>query len=160
MSFPLRAREMMKMRGETIFLIPVENSIKRYKNLSLSEQITTGILKRCSKEYYTLENIIDGQDGKFSFDSFMNVINFGYIPFKSKKDAQNYIEIKHFKPATCASANTIPKPSYFEGKIKTSIWDKKTSTSFLAPSNVILSSIFSSFILFLTSLYNEPVPIQ
>ena len=97
MSFPLRAREMMKMRGETIFLIPVDNSIKRYKNLSLSEQITTGILKRCSKEYYTLENIIDGYDGKFSFDTFRNDYNFGYIPFKSKKDAQNYIEIKHFK---------------------------------------------------------------
>ena len=32
-----------------------------------------------------------------------------------------FSEIKHLKPATCASANTIPKPSYFEGKIKTSI---------------------------------------
>ena len=97
MSFPLRAREMMKMRGETIFLIPVENSVKRYKNLSLSEQITTGILKRCSKEYYTIENIIDGYDGKFSFDTFRNNNNFGYIPFKTKKDAKDYIEVKHFK---------------------------------------------------------------
>ena len=97
MSFPLRAREMLKMKGEAIFLIPVENSIKRYKNLSLSDQITTGILKKCSKEYYTLENIIDGHDGKFSFDSFRDNNNFGYIPFKSKKDAQNYIEIKNFK---------------------------------------------------------------
>ena len=97
MSFPLRAKEMLKMRGETIFLIPVENSIKRYKNLSLSDQITTGILKKCSKEYYTLENIIDGHDGKFSFDSFRDDNNFGYIPFKLKKDAQNYIEIKNFK---------------------------------------------------------------
>ncbi len=91
MSKPLEAHELKALKGQEVWLIPLYNSVK--KRTSLIEQITSDIIEKCgSKMFYLLNN-----GGGYSFDDgYCNSYNYGHLPFRSKQDALDYLEVEDF----------------------------------------------------------------
>ncbi len=88
MSRPLESDELKALKGQEIWLIPLDNAAKR--RVPLNEQITSGILEKCGTKMFYLST------GGYSFENYCNPHNFGYMPFKTKQDALNYLEVKDF----------------------------------------------------------------
>lgn len=114
---PLENNEMKNLKGEFIWLIPVLNSIKR--NVPLEEQIKSDILEKCGPKKFTLKKY-----GAYFFEDYCNEQNFGYMPFASKQDALDYLEISSFKTFIISedfshlSIGDIKKIKYIIGKSK------------------------------------------
>jgi hypothetical protein len=91
MSKPLKADELKVLKGQEVWLIPVQNSAKR--GVSLVEQIKSGIVEKCGSKMFHLKNY----GGGFRFDNgYLDSNNYGYIPFGTKQDALDYLEVEIF----------------------------------------------------------------
>ena len=109
MSKPLEPNELKALKGQEVWLIPLYNSVK--KGTSLIEQITSDVIEKCgSKMFYLLNS------GGYSFDDgYCNSYNYGYLPFRSKQDALDYLEVEDFvskikyEDLSCFSENEIKK---------------------------------------------------
>lgn len=87
---PLEANELKALKGREIWLIPLHNAKQR--KIPLIEQITSDILQKCGSKMFHLT-----KSGGYSFDDgYCNSNNYGYLPFKSKQDALDYLEIEDF----------------------------------------------------------------
>lgn len=77
-------------KGQTIWLIPIGNNVKR-GNISLNEQIIEGVVEKVGGKNITLNDGI-------SFNMFgeYDRHNSGYLPFVSKEKAEEYLEMQKF----------------------------------------------------------------
>ena len=90
MSKPLEPNELKALKGQEVWLIPLYNAKQR--KIPLIEQITSDIIVKCGSKMFHLAN----SDG-YSFEKgYCNSYNYGYLPFKSKQDALDYLEIEEF----------------------------------------------------------------
>lgn len=91
MSKPLEPNELKALKGQEVWLIPLHNSVRREK--PLNEQIRSGIIEKCGSKMFHLKN----DSGGYIFDyGYCNSNNYGYLPFKTKQDALDYLEVKEF----------------------------------------------------------------
>lgn len=90
MSKPLEPNELKDLKGQEVWLIPLHNAKQR--KVPLIEQITSDIVVKCGSKMFHLTN-----NGGYSFeDGYCNSNNYGYLPFRSKQDALDYLEIEEF----------------------------------------------------------------
>lgn len=90
MSKPLEANELKDLKGQEVWLIPLHNAMERKR--PLIEQITSGIIQKCGSKMFHLT-----KSGGYSFeDGYCNSNNYGYLPFKTKQDALDYLEVEDF----------------------------------------------------------------
>ena len=90
MSKPLEPNELKALKGQEVWLIPLHNAVAR--SLPLIEQITSDIVKKCGSKMFHLT-----RSGGYSFDDgYCNSNNYGYLPFKTKQDALDYLEVEKF----------------------------------------------------------------
>lgn len=88
MSKPLEPNELKALKGQEVWLIPLHNAMERKR--PLIEQITSGIIQKCGSKMFHLT-----KSGGYSFeDGYCNSNNYGYLPFKTKQDALDYLEVK------------------------------------------------------------------
>lgn len=91
MSKPLEPNELKALKGQEVWLIPLHNSVRR--GTSLFEQVRSGIIEKCGSKMFHLKN----HDGGYMFDyGYLNSSNYGYLPFKTKQDALDYLEVEEF----------------------------------------------------------------
>lgn len=90
MSKPLESNELKALKGQEVWLIPLDNAIQR--KTSLIEQITSDIIEKCGNKMFHLK-----KSGGYYFDyGYCNSQDYGYLPFKTKEDALDYLEVKEF----------------------------------------------------------------
>lgn len=90
MSKPLEANELKTLKGQEVWLIPLHNAIKR--RTPIIEQITSDILEKCGSKMYHLK-----KSGGYVFDDgYCNSANYGYLPFRTREDALDYLEVEEF----------------------------------------------------------------
>jgi len=97
MSKPLEPNELKALKGQEVWLIPVYNAVNN--SSPLSEQITSGIVDKCGNKMFYLTKVKNGWSVGCSFDDYCDSNNYGYMPFKSKQDALDYLEIDSFLSA-------------------------------------------------------------
>ena len=90
MSKPLEPNELKALKGLEVWLIPLYNAIERRR--PLIEQITSDIIQKCGSKMFHLT-----KSGGYSFEGgYCNSNNYGYLPFKTRQDALDYLEVEEF----------------------------------------------------------------
>jgi hypothetical protein len=87
------AKELKSAIGQEIYLIPLGNAVKR--GVPLSEQIRNTILVSVGSKNYEIQ-AYGNSTKKYSINGDYNTSNMGYMPFLTKQDALDAIEIDNF----------------------------------------------------------------
>ena len=89
----LNKKELKELVGQSIWCIPRMNAVSR--SIPLNEQITEFKLIKVGSKRMTIETVGNGgMSGAFGIDGGMDVHNYGYYPFASIEDANDYFTDK------------------------------------------------------------------
>ena len=72
--------------GQTVWLIPTGNSVKRGK-IPLKEQIIHDVIENIGRTILTLKKV-----GKINIYGNLNKHNYGYMPFSTKEEALEFLD--------------------------------------------------------------------